>query len=129
MKELSRLKGDNQLDVFEVVKDLRSPAKNRATRRDQQCKDLFRRLCNNLSLRSSTFAPDEVVESLAVSFLVCPERLVWNRDKRASFLGVNLVHQCKHEFFVVALLSNPSKGLQCHLSLPVTDWVVRKVVW
>ena len=96
VKEASRLKGDIQLDVFELVKDLRSAENIPATQRDQQCIDLFDRLCDNLSLRSSTFSRDEVLESLAVSFLVCPERLIWKRGKRASFLGVNLLHQCEH---------------------------------
>jgi hypothetical protein len=50
--------------------------------------------------------------------------LVWNRNKQGSYLGVNVLHECKDEFSVSALLSNTSKVFQFLLSLPVTDSVL-----
>ena len=74
MKEIGRMKGENQLDVFNVVTYLDSLSTDSPPRRDRQCKDLFTRLCNNLSLWRSDLSHGEILEALAVSFLVCPER-------------------------------------------------------
>ena len=64
-------------------------------------------------------------ERLAFSFLVCPERLVWNIKGEAAFLGSALIHNSKSEFFVSILMSNQFKGLRCNFQLPVTEWVSR----
>jgi hypothetical protein len=112
--------------VFELVKDLWPHETPGASWRLQQCRALFFRLCKSLSLKPSKFHKHEVLEALAVSFLVCPERLVWNRNQQGAFLGVKLLNECKDEFFVVALMRNSYQGLQCLLSLPVTDWVLHE---
>ena len=64
-------------------------------------------------------------ERLAVAFLVCPERLIWNRHGIASFLGATLDHSSNDEYFVGVLLSRRyRRRLQCNLAFPISDWVV-----
>jgi hypothetical protein len=126
IKDLGRVGSKDKLDVFEIVENLRFYVKPGSGCRWQQSRDLFHRLCTSLSLRPSKFPRSDILEALAVSFLVCPERLIWNRNQQGSFLGAKLVNQCKSEYFVVALLCNRYQGLECLLSLPVTEWVLRE---
>ena len=88
----------------------------------------FFELCKTLSLSPSSWETKHIEEAVAVAFLVCPERLVWQGQGHpgpACFLGEPLADCLEQGYFVAVLLKSSSKGLQCTLSLSVTDWVVR----
>ena len=62
----------------------------------------------------------------AETFLVRSLDQILNRKKLCAIIGVKLLNACKDELVVVALMRNSFRGLQCLLSLPVTDWVLRE---
>jgi len=80
-----------------------------------------------MTLTPTTWNKSDMEEAVAVAFLECPERLVWQREDRdpACFLGEPLVDCMEQGYSVGVLFRNTRKGLQCSLHLPCTDWVLQ----
>jgi hypothetical protein len=89
----------------------------------KQARDHFQEIVFNLHLQKSTWPQEHMLEALAVSFLSCPERLIWNIRGQGSFLGESLINSSRDEYFVAAAITRGFKGLVCQITLPWTPWV------
>ena len=117
-----------RLRLYQVVALLSSwDSSDLSVNKLNKARTAFSELCKTLSLSPSSWETKHIEEAVAVAFLVCPERLVWQGQGHPGpvcFLGEPLADCSEQGYFVAVLLKSSGKGLQCTLSLPVTDWVV-----